>query len=225
MAAALLAFAGVTSAHAQQKPNWPETALTAHRDSFVIIVQGQQRGSSVFTVHTKGDSAHIVEKTVMGTMGKQDSEIFTDLHGHLRSVTQASSFGGQQAMLNVAYQNGHAKGLSLSPGQPQPAQVDALVPADAVDDNAFQALLPGLPWKLGAKWEFPVFSAQNNSVTSQTLTVEGVEKVTVPSGTFEAYRAVLQAAIPVTFWVNRAVPHRVLKVAPNGQPFSMELAN
>ena len=221
LAAALLVTARLPLC--AQQTGWPHVDLIAHRDSFIINVQGNPAGTSVFTVQMQGNQARITDNTVIPSMGKQNSEIFADRQGHVSKVLQASAFGGQQSMLSLDYANGHAKGTAIQPGQAR-AHIDAVIPADAVDENTFQALLPSLAWKDGATWQFQVFSPGNNAVMLQKLTVAAREKITVPAGTFDAYRAELDAAVPVTFWVSADSAHRVLKVAPKGAPFELVLA-
>jgi hypothetical protein len=49
--------------------------------------------------------------------------------------------------------------------------------------------------------------------------------VTVPAGTFEAYRVELTGAeAPLTYFVTTAAPYRVVRIAFAGQPIEMVLA-
>jgi hypothetical protein len=69
-----------------------------------------------------------------------------------------------------------------------------------------------------------VFNASEGSESTLTLAVTGAESVTVPAGTFEAFRADLTGGpSPFTIWVATAAPHRVLKVALAGQPIEFVL--
>ena len=55
-----------------------------------------------------------------------------------------------------------------------------------------------------------------------TLSVAGTESVTVPAGTFQAYRVeVTGGPTPVTYWVEQAAPHRLLKLQPAGTPLEV----
>jgi hypothetical protein len=55
--------------------------------------------------------------------------------------------------------------------------------------------------------------------------VAGVEDVTVPAGTFSAYRVEITGGQqPVTLFVSQETPRRVVKIQPTGQPIVIELA-
>jgi hypothetical protein len=47
--------------------------------------------------------------------------------------------------------------------------------------------------------------------------------VTVPAGTFDAYRVELTGPMTATVWVRKEAPHITLKQAPQGQPVTIEL--
>ena len=102
--------------------------------------------------------------------------------------------------------------------------VDAALPAGAIDDNAVQAIVPALKWSPAAKFTFNIFTASKNAVRPATLAVTGTEKVTVPAGTFDAYRAELTGGDqPVTMYVTSAAPYRVVKIAVAGTPLEIVL--
>jgi len=103
--------------------------------------------------------------------------------------------------------------------------VDTTVAPGTLDDNAIQALLPALPWTAGARWTAPVFASGLGTSLTMTLAVAGEESVTVPAGTFQVFRAELTGGPqPVTFYVTKAAPFRLVKVAIAGTPIEMQLA-
>jgi hypothetical protein len=61
-------------------------------------------------------------------------------------------------------------------------------------------------------------------VKQLTMTVAGTETITVPAGTFPAYRVELTGGEqPITFWVSTAEPHRTVKMAFTGAPVEFVL--
>jgi len=63
-------------------------------------------------------------------------------------------------------------------------------------------------------------------VRQVTLAVTGTESVTVPAGTFEAYRVELTGgANAATLFITTAAPHHVVKIAPTGTPIEVVLVN
>ena len=61
-------------------------------------------------------------------------------------------------------------------------------------------------------------------MTPQRVVVAAQEEITVPAGTFQAFRLeVTGGAFPMTMWVSATAPYRTLKIAPVGQPVEMVL--
>jgi hypothetical protein len=88
-----------------------------------------------------------------------------------------------------------------------------------VDDNVLVGLLPFFKWQAGATIQVGVFSSGRGVVERRTLRVEGEESVTVPLGTFAAFRVSYSGGESGgTYWIEAAAPHRVLKFGPSGVP-------
>lgn len=223
-----LALLVATAAALQaQAARLPKVKLTAVRDSFTILANGQPFGASVLTVETTATGARVTEVTSLGPMGSQSSEMLVDAEGRILKLTQTGQMMGQEARIAVDYANGRAKGSASIPGPagPQTHTVDAEVPADVVDDNMISVLVPLLPWAADASWEFPMFSAGKNAVSTATLRAVASEDVTIPAGTFKAYKVELKAGeSTVALWID-AASGRVLKLAPAGAPIELVRAN
>ena len=75
------------------------------------------------------------------------------------------------------------------------------------------ALLPTLDWQTGRTYLLTMFDGDEQNITPQTLRIGPVEQLSVPAGTFAAYRANLSTTqAPVVLWYTVAEPHRLLKV-------------
>jgi hypothetical protein len=59
--------------------------------------------------------------------------------------------------------------------------------------------------------------------TTLTFRVAGVESVTVPAGTFDAYRVEVSGPQAITLFVRRAAPHVVLRRELAAAPVVIEL--
>ena len=127
---------------------------------------------------------------------------------------------------DVTFAGGRATGSAMAPS-PQgikTTSVDVAVPAGAVNDAALNAIVPALRWAPGAKFGVSLFSASKNSVVPGSLAVSGTEKVTVPAGTFDVYRAELTGGDqPMTLYVTTAAPNRMVKMAIVGTPLEIVL--
>jgi len=195
--------------------------LAAHRDSFVVRVQGNPLGTSVYDVAKDGDGWTITEATsIANGMIQQGTTLRTDASLAPRALEQRGKVQGRDTKADVAVASGRAKGAAVAPG-PQGLKdvaIDLELPAGTLDDNARSNALPLLRWAPGAKHVVSVFSAGKGTATPLTLAVTGTEQVTVPAGAFEAYRVEQTGGEqPVTFFVTTAAPHRVVKIVVGGQ--------
>ena len=220
----ILAAAGTLRAQAQAIP---ELKLSAHRDSFVVMMQGKPMGSSVVALEAiDSGRVRITESTEMGTT-VQKTVVMLDAAAHMRSVVQTTKARGMDSMIAIDYSGGRVRGSAQIPGAQgiKSIAIDTIVPGNIIDDNALQALLPGLPWAAHASWQLPVFSAGKNATATYTLAVTGSEDVAVPAGSFRAYKSELRAGPQsIYFWIDTK-SHRVVKVAPAGAPLEFVLAN
>jgi len=199
--------------------------LVAGRDSFAVMVQGNPFGHMTTEVARAADGWTITQTSVLGPIGTQTTTLTLDARLGMRAVKQTGKLQGMATRIDVAYANGKATGSAVSPqptGGTKDVAVDAEVPAGALDDNAVAPLLPTMPWAEGAKFTIPVFASGQGTLQPQTFTVAGAESVTVPAGTAQAWRIEATGGqVPVTYWVEQAAPHRLLKIAPSGLPLEM----
>jgi hypothetical protein len=134
--------------------------------------------------------------------------------------------GGQAAKIDIVYAGGRAKGKATTPSQagPKTIDVDAEMPKGAIDDNAMQPLMAAMKWGANAKMPFAVLQSGKGALMQAVLTVTGEEKVKVAAGEFDAWKVELSGGeAPITFWVQKGSPARVLKIVPTGQPVAIEL--
>lgn len=199
--------------------------LVAGRDSFAVLVQGNPFGYTTTEVARAADGFTITQTSVLGPIGTQETTLSLDERLGMRAVKQSGKLQGMDTRIDVAYADGRATGSAATPqptGGVQEVTVDAEVPAGAIDDNAVAALLPTMPWAEGARFTIPVFASGQGTLQPHTFTVAGAESVTVPAGTVQAWKVEATGGqVPVTYWVEQAAPHRVLKIAPVGLPLEM----
>jgi zinc protease len=197
--------------------------LVPRRDSFSISLQNNPIGWQRGLLDKTADGFRYTEDTHIATFVNQTTVLEMDATGRMKSVKQTGKVQGQDAMVDVVYDGGRAKGTATTP-DPQTRQIkkvtiDTVVAEGTIDDNAVQALLPALKWKAGAKWTINVLSAGQAEIKPWTLAVSGTESVTVGGRPVEAYRTELTGPpAPLTFWVSTAAPHLLLKIAIAGAP-------
>ena len=197
-------------------------------DSFQALVQGNVLGSQVTSLRRTADSIVLVERTVLGPFLQQQTTVVLDPTTFApRQVDQTGTAGTQPAEVHLTYANGRVKGRAVTPqreGTPKTVQVDTVVAPGTVDDNQLHAILPALPLADGKTFTINVFSSGEGVTKLLTVKVAGVENITVPAGTFPAYRLELSGLqLPVVMHVTRDLPRRLLRIEPVGAPLVFEL--
>ncbi len=198
------------------------TLLEAFSDSFAILVQGNAMGGQRITLAESDSGLVYSDNLNIGGFVQQQTRIVMTPDGVVQHLTQSGQIQGQPTSVVVAYSTdgrvtGHAKTMSAT--GIKEIDIDTTITAGTIDDNMVQVLVRALAWGPDAKWSFSAFSAGQANESVQQLSVKAVESVTVPAGTFEAYRAELVGGpTTITMWISTANPHRLLKLAPAGQP-------
>lgn len=204
------------------------TRLVAHSDSFVVLIQGMPQGYQTTSL-AKGPAGYSYRTATFlaGGMVQQSGEASFTLELRPTAVKSSGKVQGQPTSTDLAYAGGRVKGssVSMAAGGSKTTAIDTTVAPTVIDDNMLTALLPGLRWAPNAKFTFDTFDASSGTVRAAQLSVTGTETVTVPAGTFPAYRVeVTGMTQAVTMFVTTAAPHRLVKIAPVGAPVEFVLA-
>ena len=204
------------------------TKLAARRDSFVVSVQGNPAGSSVYALESRAGGWTVRENTsIMGGMMVQTTTLDTDASLAPTVLAQTMTMQGQVMKTDVTFAAGRAKGSATTPTQtgPQSKAIDIAIPAGTIDSDALQGVLPLFRWAADAKFTLNLFSAGKGTVEPITLTVVGSESVTVPAGTFETWKVEQKGGeAGATLFISKDAAHRLVKIAPAGQPIELLLA-
>jgi hypothetical protein len=204
--------------------------LVARTDSFRVLVQGNPFGTQTGTLRRAGDSLIYDETMSLGPMGQQQTTVVLDAGDlSVRQVDQTSAFGPQRGEVHLRYAGGRVQGSAVVPqrdGQPKSFTVDTAVAAGTYDDNALPVIIPALPLAAGQTFAVNVFSSGEGQTKLYTLKVSAPESVTVPAGTFQAYRVdITGGQAPVQMFVSNETTRRIVKIAPVGAPLLLELIN
>jgi zinc protease len=204
------------------------TQIVARSDSFQVLLQGNVFGSQVTTVQVAGDSIVFTEATALGALVQQRTTVVlgaADLV--VRRADQTGIVQNQQSEVHLVYADGRVKGSAIVPqatGTPKTVAVDTTVAAGTIDDNVLTFIVAALPLAEGKSFTLNVFSSGEGVTKVATVKVAGVENVTVPAGTFSAYRLEVSGMqLPVVMYVTTDSPRRLLRVAPVGAPLVFEL--
>jgi zinc protease len=127
--------------------------------------------------------------------------------------------------VTLAFANGRVTGTAKLPAQMGGDKaIDMPVVAGTRPSGVESWVLAASDLAVGKNFSFPVFSATTSSVLNATARVVGTEQVTVPAGTFTAFKVELSAGPQnTTLWLRSDAPHLSLKQAIAGQPVVVEL--
>lgn len=204
--------------------------LVTRRDSFQVSVQGNALGYMTADLTVSADSAVYLEETVIAPVGyrqrtvvRMDPATFAT-----RAVDQTGGGAGQTLEIHLVYQDGRVKGRAQTPvpraAAPKVVDVDTALSQGTIDINAFQPLVVALPLAEGASIGVATFEASDNVTRALTAKVSGAQDVTVPAGTFSAFRVEVTGGLqPYVFYLSRDTPRRLLKIEVVGQPLVFEL--
>ena len=227
-ATALAFLLAASGSAAAQSPSLLDFAnLAARTDSFVVMVQGNPLGFQRTTVERTETGFRVVDDVQIGPIMSQHTEIEIGADGTPRSTKQTGQVRGQATTIDIAYGDGRAKGSATTPSLAGVATIaiDTAVAPGTIDDNLITALLPAFAWSPTASFTVPVFLSGKGYTQSLSLTVKGTEKLTVPAGSFDVYRIELSGGqAPVSMYVTTEMPHRLVKIAPQGAPLEFVLA-
>jgi len=199
--------------------------MRAATDSFTVLVQGQAFGYQSTELKRSGDGWEYVEQSTLGPIIQQRTSVeFSDALV-MRSTEQGGRFQGNDLQLSVRYRDGRASGEGVTPGAQgmQNVRYDGVVvPPDVIDDNLLLGLLSYVAWTPNATFTVPVFASGKGVVEQRTFRVAAEEVVSVPLGTFAAYRVEYEGGeAPGTYWIESKLPFRVLKFGPAGVPLEI----
>jgi zinc protease len=202
------------------------TKITERADSFTVLVQGNPLGYQTTSLKKSGNGYTYRTSMLLGPIMQQSVE--TSFANDLapQSVKGSGKVQGQEQKLDVTYANGRVKGSAMtpSPSGVKTVNVDTTVAPGVLDDNMVSALVPGLKWAPNAKFTVSAFDASSGTIKQLTLAVTATESVTVPAGTFPAYRVELTGGEqPLTFFITTAEPYRIVKMAFSGAPVEFVL--
>ena len=177
-------------------PTFDGTALAPMRMAYdiVIEVQGQSipledASREVMTVEHAGQPAlAIVDRARLPAMmgGAAVLDSFVVAHASMAPLTRTMRQG--PATIDVSYSEAKIEGQMAQGDQAQPFDVALETPVLA-DNQAFEIGLSTLDLEEGYVAAFTTFDPTPGAqgLSTYTMTVTGMEEVTVPAGTFTAY--------------------------------------
>lgn len=203
--------------------------LQPRRDSLHITVQGNVFGGMVTQVVQEEDALVYTSQTAVPLMGmNQETRVRMDAATlEVRSVDQAAQLQGQSGETHLTVRDDRITGHAQTPqpgGVLKEADIDTALSTGLLVTDQIQVLMPALPLAQGESFTLNVLDTEDGSIKPYTITVDGVEEVVVPAGTFSSFRlSVAGGDENFTFYVSQEPPRRIVKWEIVGQPVVFEL--
>lgn len=170
----------------------------------VTVQMGAQSIPLTLAAEIKAEDGGWTITDRMGTPMGEATDVFT-LDKDTLTVRKRSVHQGPVA-IEIEFQNNKATGSMKMNGQDKPVAADLGGPVFP-DAAAAPAVIACLPLAEGYTTAFRNFDVEKQKDNLMQLQVAGVENVTVPAGTFDAYRVEIAPADggpgKVTVWISR----------------------
>ncbi|MBW3535876.1 MAG: hypothetical protein KY453_11785, partial [Gemmatimonadetes bacterium] len=194
---------------------------------YQVLFQGEEVGSMVreLVSDTVSGEPALVWRGV-ATMGPQEIEqevVFTTPGFEPLRAAARIRVGPQRVAMEARVEDGRLIGTLQSADGGE--DIDREFPDGALLGDMVELAIWLAPLEEGREIRLPVVQLQTGSVDTAPVRVTGTEVVTVPAGTFTAYRAEVGGAQPQIVWARVEAPHVIVKVEPSGQPVTLELAS
>ena len=192
--------------------------------AYRVMLQGNEVGTMKreLVADTTGGKAMAFRGTI--TLGPQtiDQEVVFGVPGFdARSARMSMDMAGQKASMDARIRDGRLIGTVVLPTGNQP--VNREVPTGTLVADMVEMAVWIADLSVGKEIRVPVARLETGGVETQVMRVGAIEDVTVPAGTFKAYRVEIAGSEPQTVWARVDAPHVLLKLAPAGQPLTLEL--
>jgi zinc protease len=189
-----------------------------------VVFQGSEVGSTTLTLARDGEVWVAAQEAQVGPTVQRSETRFTGEFAPL-SMLQSVQAGPVQGEVELRVEEGRIRGhAKLPPQAGGEREVDEALVAGTIFTGMETWLLAAAALAPGREIIVPLFDPTGGAVTSVTFRVAAEEEVTVPAGTFAAYRVEMSGGPqPATLWLRRDAPHLLLRQELAGQPVTIEL--
>jgi hypothetical protein len=199
--------------------------LQAGERTYSFVVQGNPMGTYTSRLVREGDD-WVATAQMQSPMMNMDSHIrFRAADLTPVSTRQVQSQGPMRIEIELEHADGRITGRAELPEQMGGArEFDTEVVEGTLLPGMDEYVLAAAELSEGRTITLPVFTAMTGSVSNVTYRVTGIEDVTVPAGTFPAYRVEVSGGQQaMTLYVRRDAPHIMLRQELVGMPVTVEL--
>ncbi len=212
----------------EARPALDVAQLVPRRDSSRVLAEGREVGATVSILRRSGARLEYTEQsTLVGGFHEETTIVLDPKDASPRQFAQTITQKDRKAETRLTYEGGRVKGrgTALQPdGGVKEFKVDTAAAPGTYDVSSLPVVVPALPLAPGTSFTLRFFFTDDYSTKVLGFTVADSEPVTVPAGTFQAYRVEVSGSqLPFVLYVSTAAPRRVVKTQFVGQPYVAEL--
>jgi hypothetical protein len=217
----VIPFLALGSVGAAAQTFQPGRLPISSRDSFEIVGQGQPMGTLVISLAKSGETFTLVGDMRVTSIGAQqlDTVIFDAATLAPTTLSHTQSVRGMSTGGRILVVAGKATGKIERPGAggvPQAVDISTPMAAGVLADGMETVLIPTMDLREGITASFQFFDPNNGMIKPYTLKVVGRESVTVPAGTFDAWKVEFTTDQVVTMWISAEDPRKLVLIALDG---------
>ncbi len=193
--------------------------------TYQFVVQGNPMGTYTSTLAREGE-AWVATTRMESAMMNQEGEVrFRTADLSPIASRQTTVQGPMRVEMDLRHADGRVTGRAqLPPQMGGEREIDTEVVAGTLLPGMDEFVLAAADLREGRSITLPLYNVMGGNVVNVTYRVTGAEEVTVPAGSFPAYRVeVTGGPQPMTVWVRREAPHIMLRQEMAGVPVSIEL--
>ncbi|HEV7590206.1 MAG TPA: insulinase family protein [Longimicrobium sp.] len=191
--------------------------------AYQVAFQGNPVGSQTVALARDGDGWTRTNEVQFGPVHQA---LVTRFGPGFAPISHTETVTGPAAgTASVALTGGRFRGeAKLPPQMGGEKTYDVAAVPGAVLEGMDEVMLGVADLAQGKTIAIPQFNTGTGSVDAVSFRVTGVETVTVPAGTFPAFRVeVAGKQAPMVVWLRQAAPHVPLKYEITGQPVVIQL--
>jgi len=203
--------------------------LLARLESYRLLYRGQIVGCLDYD--TRKEDNGLVRKAYLtkGQNIKERSVIHLNQQAKTTTITRSGNYNATPIKVDLVMKNGKVTGQSQDPvshgNTAQKQAINTKLPTNTYSlDDAFHLLIQGLPMETDRVMKLNAYDPPTNQVYAMSLTVTGEEKITVPAGSFQTWRLVLEGGpYKRTYYLSQQKPRRLIKASFPDMRLEMEL--
>ncbi len=193
--------------------------------NYAVLFDGIPVGSTVRKLEAgpEAGTLNFSSQTVLGPQTVDQSVTVRTADLGFVETSMRIGMQGQSAGGTVRAEGNRLVGTMTTPDSDEPIDMEA--PEGVLVGEMVELALWVSELEVGRVLRLPVANVQIGTVDNSVMTVEALEELTIPAGTFQAYRIRVTGGDAQTIWVRAEGPHIMLRSLSEAQPIMVQLSS